>query len=52
MVGPTVFINHMAHSGSICAMAILFQQSCIFTWAKGDSTTLRLHDIRFYWRWA
>ena len=24
---PTVFINYMAHSGSICAMTILFQQS-------------------------
>ena len=24
---PTVFINYMAHSGSICAMTVLFQQS-------------------------
>ena len=23
---PTVFMNYMAHSGSICAMTILFQQ--------------------------
>ena len=23
---PTIFINHMAHSGSICAMTVLFQQ--------------------------
>ena len=34
---PTVFINYMAHSGSICAMAVLFQQSRMDCVCKDDA---------------
>ena len=52
---PTVFINYMAHSGSICAMTILFQQShvrvgCINLMAQavGVDLHIRPNALRLY----